>query len=274
MNVLTERDHAGTTLFGCRVISAPALKRSAWIGAALLLSAASVPAAADDLPKGDAILDKYIEVTGGKAAYARIHNEVSTGTMEFAAMGLKGPLVSYTAEPNKRVTEMTLPGVGKVLDGTNGEVAWTTSAIQGPRIKEGDERAEALVEAQFNADARWREVFKSAETVGIEAVNGKDCYKLVVTTKAGSPITRWYDKQSNLLLKSSMIAKSPMGDLEAVSTYSDYRKEGDLLLPHKVTANAAGVQLVMTIEKMEYNVDLPKDRFDLPADIKALQSGK
>ena len=32
----------------------------------------------------------------------------------------------------------------------------------------------------------------------------------------------------------------------------------------------------MTVEKVEYNADLPKDRFDLPDDIKALQkkSGK
>lgn len=244
--------------------------RSTWIGLALMVSAAGALAAADNLPKADTILDKYIEVTGGKAAYAKIHNEVSSGTMEFAAMGLKGSLVSYTAEPDKRVAEFNLPGIGKMLDGANGEVAWSTSAMQGPRIKEGDERAEALMEGHFNADAHWRDVFQSAETVALEAVDGKDCYKVLVTPKAGSPITRWYDKQSNLLVKSSMIAKSPMGELEAVSTYSDYRKEGDLLVPHKVVAHVAGRDLVMTVDKVEYNADLPKDRFDLPDDIKAL----
>jgi len=244
--------------------------RSTWIGVALLVSTGGALAAADDLPKADTILDKYIEVTGGKAAYAKVHNEISTGTMEFAAMGLKGQLVSYTAEPDKRVAEFTLPGLGKMLDGANGEVAWATSAIQGPRIKDGDERAEALVEGRFNADAHWRDLFKTAETVAMEAVDGKDCYKVVVTPKAGGPITRWYDKQSNLLVKSSMIAKSPMGELEAVSTFSDYRKEGELLVPHKVVAHVAGRELVMTVEKVEYNADIPKDRFDLPDDIKAL----
>jgi len=251
-------------------MNSPTRTRSTWIGVALLVSAAGALAAADDLPKADTLLDKYVEVTGGKAAYAKVHNEVSSGTMEFAAMGLKGQLVSYTAEPNKRVAEFTLPGVGKLLDGANGEVAWATSAIQGPRIKEGDEKAQALLEGTFNADAHWRDLFKSAETVAVEAVDGKDCYKVVVTPKAGSPITRWYDKQSNLLLKSSMVAKSPMGEMEAVSVFSDYRKEGDLLVPHKVVAQVAGRELVMTVDKVEYNADLPKDRFDLPDDIKAL----
>jgi len=59
--------------------------------------AAGALAAADELPKTETILDKYIEATGGKAAYAKIHSEISTGTMEFAAMGLKGhePTLEY-----------------------------------------------------------------------------------------------------------------------------------------------------------------------------------
>ena len=41
--------------------------------------------AADDLPKADTILDKYIEATGGKAAYEKNHTEVSTGSMATGA---------------------------------------------------------------------------------------------------------------------------------------------------------------------------------------------
>ncbi len=246
------------------------VRRSTWIGMTALFAAAGALAAADNLPKGETILDKYIEATGGKAAYAKLHNEISTGTMEFAAMGLKGKLVAYSAEPDKRVAEFTLQGIGKILDGVNGEVAWASSAIQGPRVKEGDEKAEALLEGQFNAEAHWRDIFKSAETVAVEAVDGKDCYKVVVTSKAGKKMTRWYDKQSNLLLKNIMVSKSPMGELEAVSTFSDYRKEGDILVPHKVVAQVAGRELTMTVEKVEYNAEIPTGKFDLPDDIKAL----
>ena len=234
------------------------------------LLAAGALAAADELPKAETILDKYIEATGGKAAYAKIHSEISTGTMEFAAMGLKGQLVAYAAEPDKRVAEFTLPGIGKILDGTDGEIAWASSAIQGPRVKDGDEKAEALLEAQFNADSHWRDIFKSAETVAVEPVDGKDCYKVVVVSKAGKTITRWYDKKTNLMLKSVMISKSPMGELEATSVFSDYRKEGDILSPHKVVAQVAGRELTMTVEKIEYNAEIPKGKFDLPDDIKAL----
>ena len=243
--------------------------RSLRIGLALALGAGML-AAADELPKGETVLDKYIEVTGGKAAYAKIHSEMTNGTMEFKAMGLKGKMTSWAAEPDKRYTEMVLEGIGKIQEGSNGEVAWGMSAVQGPRLKDGDEKAETLLQAKFNADLSWRELFKSAETVGVEAIDGKDCYKVVLTPKVGTPITKWYDKQSNLLVKMSLTAKSPMGDIQSDSTFSDYRKEGDVIVPHKVLSHVATMELQMTVESVQYNPEIPKDRFDLPDEVKAL----
>jgi outer membrane lipoprotein-sorting protein len=234
------------------------------------LAAAGMLSAADDLPKAETILDKYVEVTGGKAAYAKIHSEITSGTMDFAAMGLKGDMTHYGMEPDKRVTEVNLPGVGAIRDGSNGDVAWSVNAIQGPRLKEGDEKAEALLEAKFNSEAHWRELYKTVETVGAETTDGKDCYKLVLTPKAGNPMTRWYDKQSNLLVKMSMTTKSPMGEIQAESSFSDYRKEGGILVPHKVTSRVAGRELIMTIDKVQHNPEIPKGKFELPDDIKAL----
>jgi hypothetical protein len=127
-----------------------------------------------------------------------------------------------------------------------------------------------MLEAQFNGDSHWRDIYKSAETVAMEPVDGKDCYKVVVVSKAGKNVTRWYDKKTGLMVKSVMTSKSPMGELEATSVFSDYRKEGDILSPHKVVAQVAGRELTMTVEKIEYNTEIPKGKFDLPDDIKAL----
>src|SRR5690242_1955488 len=88
--------------------------------------------AADDLPKADTILDKYIEATGGKAAYEKNHTEVSTGSMEFVGKGIKGAISSYRAEPNKSYTEIDIAGIGKVKEGSDGTIAWSLSAMQGP----------------------------------------------------------------------------------------------------------------------------------------------
>src|ERR1019366_3689049 len=73
---------------------------------ALLLLAA--PAFAADDIKPEAILDKYVEVTGGRAAYEKIQTEVATGTLEIAGMGLSGMLTSYRAAPDKSYTVIDL----------------------------------------------------------------------------------------------------------------------------------------------------------------------
>src|SRR5580765_3685633 len=95
----------------------------------LSLAFAGAIACAADLPKGEALLDKYIEVTGGKAAYAKVHSDMTTGTMEFKAMGLKGKVTTYSAEPDKKYSEVVLAGMGKMQEGVNDGVAWSLSSM-------------------------------------------------------------------------------------------------------------------------------------------------
>jgi len=181
-------------------------------------------------------------------------------------------MVGYSQAPDKRVVEITFEGIGKITEGSNGTLAWSNSAMQGPRLKEGEEKDEALRGARTNADSEWREVYTKAETTGVDTVDGKECWKVVVTPKAGKPQTRCYDKQSGLLVKSTVTQKSPMGEITADSFPSDYRKEGDLLVPHKVLMKAAGQEMAMTIEKVEQNPTIPPDKFEPPAEVKALMN--
>jgi outer membrane lipoprotein-sorting protein len=228
--------------------------------------------AADDLPKGETILDKYVEATGGKAAYAKVRSDVSSGEMAMGAMGLKGKMVMYSQAPDKRLMEVTIEGVGKITEGSNGDIAWSHNAMQGPRLKEGEEKAEALLQAKYGAEAQWRELYTSAQTQGVETVEGKECYKVLLTAKTGKPQTRWYDKQTGLMVKIAMTSKSPMGEINVESVASDYRKEGELLIPHKMTMKVAGQEMAMTIDKVEQNPDIPKEKFEPPAEVKALMS--
>lgn len=242
-------------------------RRNAILG--VLLSAAALYAA-DDLPKGETIVDKYIESTGGKAAYEKLKSDISSGTMTLGAMGLKGAMTAYSQAPDKRVVEVTIEGLGKLVEGSNGDIAWSVNSMQGPRLKEGDEKAEALRQGRYNSDLNWRDTYKSAETTGAETVDGKDCYKVLLTAKDGKTATRWYDKKTGLLVKMGMTSKSPMGEINVEIFSSDYRKEGDVLMAHKITSKLAGQELTMTIDKVEQNAEIPKDKLEPPAEVKAL----
>ena len=241
--------------------------RNIAVGAAMVLSL-TLARAADDLPKAETILDKYIEATGGKAAYEKHHSEIAKGTISMA--GFKGALTSYRAEPDKSLEEIDLGGMGKMRQGSDGKVFWELSAMTGPHVMEGPEKAQAALSTRFNAELRWRDIFKEAKTVGTDAVDGKDCYKVQLTPAEGPPITQCYDKVSGLMVKMTMTAQGPQGEQQMESFASDYRKEGDILIPHKITQSVAGQEMVLTFDSVTFNGDVPADKFVLPAEIKAL----
>lgn len=226
--------------------------------------------AQDALPSADSVLNHFIEATGGRAALEKRHNQVEHGTVEISAMGIKGTLTIYEAEPNKNRSIIDLGGIGKIESGSNGDVAWENNPLQGPRIKQGVERADSLRDATFNAPLLAQKLYSKIETTGTETVNGHDCYRVVLTPKEGNPTTEYYDKKSGFLIKVSATRSTSVGDVTAETTFDDYRKEGDVISPHKLTQHAAQADIQITVERTEANVELPKDIFELPAEIQEL----
>jgi hypothetical protein len=241
------------------------------VPALLLLAAAAL--AADDI-KPEAILDKFVEVTGGHAAYEKVQSEIVTGTLEISPMGLSGSLTSYRAAPDKSYAVIDFAGVGKAEQGSNGQVAWSINPGEGPRIKQGDERATALRTDAMHTEVRWRDFYKKAEFAGTEDVGGNPCYKVVLTPNEGGAETRYYDKSSNLLVKVLMPLDTPQGAMQGESDIGDYRDEGGILAPHSITQKVPNAEILVKIENVKYNPDIPPGRFDLPAEIKALMTDK
>jgi hypothetical protein len=226
----------------------------------------------EPLPKPETILDHYIEVTGGKAAYEKRKNAIETGVLEFKVQGLKGPITRYSAEPTEEYSIIELEGVGKIEGGIHDGVAWEKSTIIGPRIKTGAEKTQTLREGTFNASLHWRELYPKVETAGTETIDGELCYKLVLTPKDGNSETIYFQKKSGLAVKTMTVAATQMGDVPFEATSSDYKTFGGVTIPTKVTQKVSGQEFTITISDVKINQPIPADRFELPAEIKALAS--
>ena len=238
---------------------------------ALLLLAPAAFAAEDMKP--EAIMDKYIEVTGGKAAYEKTKTQIITGTVE--VMGMSGTLTTYQAAPDKSYGLVDFSaGPGKFEEGVSGGVAWSIDGMQGARIKEGDERTLAVRNAAMYKDPHWRDYYKKAELAGTEDVAGKACYKVVLTPNEGAAETRFFDKTSGLLVKVVQPIITPEGSATAETSMSDYRDEGGVLSPHTITEKLPNFELSIKIQSVKQNPEIAADRFDLPAEIKALADKK
>jgi zinc protease len=227
------------------------------------------------LPTGEAVIAKYIAATGGAAEYDKVLNSIATGRMEMPAQGIKGKITIYQQMPDKQYSVAEIPGIGTIEDGVSGNIAWEKSALQGARLKTGEEKDAAIRAA--NDETRlmnWKKFYKSVETTGVETVDGKPCYKVVLTPLSGKPETEYYEQASGLLIKSSAVVATPMGDVPVETALSDYRLEGKLLVPHKLKQGAIGQQFEILVDEVKYNTDMPKGRFDPPADVQALINKK
>jgi hypothetical protein len=238
---------------------------------AALLGFASFAIGQDEpLPKAETILDRFVEVTGGKAAYEKRKNIVETLTLEMAAQGLKGTITRYTADPAEEYAITEIDGVGKIEEGLHKGVAWDRNPMLGPSIKTGAERAQAVRAATFNDSLHWRDQYTKAETIGTEVLDGEVCYKVVLTPKEGSPETVYYQKKSGLAVKASTTQASKMGDVPTEAISGDYKVFGGVSIPTKVTIKFGGQEMTMTVMDVKINQPLPADRFEPPAEIKAL----
>ena len=227
-------------------------------------------APAQPLPKAETILDRYIQVTGGKAAYQKHTRETLTGTITFPEQGLNGQLTRYAMAPDKEYSVVELGPIGKIESGFTDGVAWEKSAILGPRVKTGDEKNQAAREAQFNGQAEWRTIFPKAETTGSESVNGEECYKVLLTPAAGKSETQYFSKKSGLLLKTAATAVSPMGEVAVEVEVSDYKDFDGVLYPTRSKSKMGPQQLDITITGMSFEEAIPSSVFEVPPEIKTL----
>ncbi len=230
----------------------------------------SLHSADEVLPKAEKILDGYIEATGGLAAYKKIHNRVTKGTMELTSMGMKLSLTVYNAKPNKSYSLMESEAAGNMETGTDGNVVWENSAMRGAQIKEGKERAQFLKMNTFDRMVYWRKAFKKVECTGVEDVEGTPCYKVIVTSEDGEPETLFFDKETNLTVKMEMTTVNAMGTIKMQIFPGNYEKIDGLLIAKSMKMVMQGMEMTMTMDSLEHNVKMPEDRFALPPEIQAL----
>ncbi|MBW2622850.1 MAG: hypothetical protein JRD68_08070 [Deltaproteobacteria bacterium] len=239
---------------------------------AIMCASAGILAADEKLPSGEAVFDKYMKATGGLEAHRKVHNLFMKGTFKMVQAGITASVTTYAAEPNLIYSKVESPVLGVIESGFNGEVAWEKSLMTGPRIKEGGESLDVQRDSIFQWEARWREIYSKAETMGVEPVNGKPCYQVKMTPKkTGSPVVLYFDRESYLIVKLERAFATQRGSVSAEVFISDYRKIAGILGPFFTKTKFMGQEMIMTFESIEANVKLPKDIFDLPKEIKALQ---
>lgn len=228
----------------------------------------SAPAA--DLPAAKEILAKYVDATGGRAAYEKQTNRVTKGSLEMPAMGLKGDYTLTQAAPDKYHMVMDLPGIGKIEQGSDGTTVWAMDPMGGARLLEKGERAQMRRSMVFNSELNPDKLWTKMETVGLEDIAGKPAYKLRLTPDDGKDTYSFYDKETGLLVKGRMTMNTQMGEMTSESTPSNYKEFDGIKFACTNVTQMGPQEMQMNVDKVEHNVQLAADAFDLPPEVKKL----
>jgi hypothetical protein len=231
---------------------------------------AGAQAPASPLPTGEAVLAKYVEITGGEAAFTALKSRVTRGRMVITGAGVEISVTTYAAAPGNTYTVAESKATGRIESGVSDGVAWENSALRGPSVKDGAERDDAVKAAIFDRLAHWKAHLKSAECTGTAEVKGKPAYRVTTAPMLGTPETLFFDVESGLLVRVETRVTTAAGAVSVAAEPSDFRKVDGILIPFSSRMEVVGQERVVTVEKVEHNVEFPADRFALPAEVKAL----
>ncbi|MCZ6655430.1 MAG: hypothetical protein O7D91_20675 [Planctomycetota bacterium] len=223
------------------------------------------------LPPPQQIFDRHIEVTGGLEAYEKLRNVLTLGTITVTRSGQDMGFTEYRAAPDKYVQIIESDDRGVLREGCDGETVWRLSEQKGPLIFEGAARASLMREGAFNKLLHLADLYQIVETVGIEEIDGVECYHVLMTPPRGLSESNFYSVDSGLLMTRRVLifVPGPSGHLPREVALGEYEETGGIRAPRKLRKTQMGHEFITTIDSVEYNVDLADDFFDLPDDVRA-----
>jgi hypothetical protein len=235
---------------------------------AAMLLAMGAPALSAQTP--EEILTRYNKTIDPQGRIPAVQGMRSTITMEIPAAGMSANITAVQARPNQMTMTIDIPGLGQMRQGYDGTTAWSSDPMQGPRLLTGGEASAIVDGADMNAMARTPSMFTAIEAAGEADVEGDKATCLKLTWKSGRITTECFSNASGLLVESRAKQQSQMGEIEAVSRMSDYRTVEGIMVPHKLSQSAMGMQQLMTTTSVAFGPQDPK-LFELPPEIKALR---
>lgn len=199
-----------------------------------LLSFPCLFAATEKTPTAGQVLDRYVHVTGGAAAWHAKRtetDEIEGRTLDGLRVVLRATVT--TSRGGNLLSQIQVPQSGS--EGVYKGVAWAVTQFSGVRIKRGMEREEALRDARMLEEADWRTLYPQSRVTGTETIGAEFCYK-VLLLPSPTEKNEWFSVSSGLLVKRSAYELSSDGDVPAGYTVAEWATRDGIKQPSVMLA--------------------------------------
>lgn len=217
----------------------------------------------------DDIINKYIEARGGRAAWDKVKTAKMVGKMSMPSQGMELPVMIEYKRPTMVRLELSFQGQ-TMVQAYDGNTGWAIMPMLGkpdPEEMADDQLKQILDQADFDGPlVDYAAKGHSVELLGKEEIEGTEAYKLRITKKNGDEITSFIESESFIEFRNESMQNIQGVEAEMANTFGDYKDVDGLILPHSIEVSMGGPAMqVITIDRVELGVDIPDQRFAMPA---------
>ncbi|MEO6288699.1 MAG: insulinase family protein, partial [Ginsengibacter sp.] len=223
---------------------------------------ANIAASTSANVSADEIINNYIKAIGGEDEVNKLKSISITGKMSMQNMELD--YTEKTMAPNMQLTEIQMNGQPIVHRFFNGKTGSATQMGKTQELSE-DEIATSIETKGLVPQMFYKEDSYKLENTGIEKVNGKDAYKINITSPSGKKSTEYYDVNSGYLVKTDRNLKANGQEITQSIEYSDYKKVDGIMFPFtdsvSVQTPAGAQDFVINVDDVKINEGVTTEDF-------------
>ena len=231
--------------------------------AAFQLALTASLAGASITPAARAVVDRYVESIGGRAAVDGQRTLFVTGAL--SAFGMNGRVQVWHARPDRSASVAEI-GPLDLVEGFDGSAGWRTDLSGKLVMLDGKDLEQARADAWFEND-RWLETDQGGGTVspgGTASDSTGSFTVLEVTPPVGRPHRLWFDDRTGRLVRT--VVKQ---DQQTVTVdLSDFRRVERRTMAFRSVTRVEGMpanDLTLVLDSVAFNPDIPASRFVAPA---------
>lgn len=235
--------------------------------AAVLLALPAASSLQAQAPTAQALFDKHMTATGGRAAWAAVNSIIMRGGME--VMGMSATFEGVQARPNRNRVRIVLP-MGDVDTGFDGTTGWQVQPGQGASLLSGAPLDAVKQQARWDALTYEPGAFKAAVVDSQVDFEGTKAWQVTITLPNDQKVQHFFDATTGLKLAERAKSVTPMGEVEATNISADYRSVGALKMPFKMITRMPMGEFTVQLTAIELDKADAKS-FELPAEVAALR---
>ena len=213
----------------------------------------------------DEVLQAHYEAIN-QEALSKVENMHITG--KSGRMGQEFNFEIWQQRPGKFRMEVDIQGQ-KMIQIYDGEKAYMVAPWTGTQEAQelGETETEQMQEqADMDGDLwNWKEKGSKLSIIGTEDFEGSEVIILEVIRKNGNKKTYYIDADSYLPIKVSSKIQMQGSEVQMEAFMSNYKEVNGMVVAHYVENRMNGdVMSTITIETVEFDADIPTDKFVKP----------